>query len=95
MAFQGNLRPGFAGRIHGARLAFQESLFQFAAEHRCGHAARHFTRVVAAHAIGQQTKTAPGIGHDGIFVVAADHARIGTGDYLENGIHVHGPVLRC
>jgi hypothetical protein len=93
-SLEGDLCPGFSRRIDTAGFAFKESTIQFRAKQRRRHAARHFSGVVAAHAIGQNNKPAHGIGHDGVFIVRAHHARIAAGDNFQNGAHVHGHALK-
>ena len=60
---------------------------------RC-HATGHLAGVVSTHAIGKHGKARLGVGHDGVFVVGANHAWIATRNHLENGIHIHGDALR-
>jgi hypothetical protein len=57
-----------------------------------GHAARHFARVVAAHAVGQH-RDAPGfVERHGVFVIAACAAGISNAEELKD--HEDGRMRR-
>ncbi|MDT4840038.1 hypothetical protein FQZ97_738460 [compost metagenome] len=74
--------------------ALDQPAAQLFLDERGGHGAGHFTRVVAAHAIGQHHQMVFSIQGDRVFVVVTDQARVREGGVLK--VHVERVyTFRC